>query len=447
MENILLDVSKTVVNEAVREGYDEAIVITRYNYNTMAKIFNSQLSVVQKWVDYSIELYLAKDKRVIILSLYPSDIESTARLTLKEMISRAKSIQESPFYAPIPEPKRVEPLTNIYDSRVLDAIEDPSKLVELAIEASHRERIDYVAGMINLWIRSKTLVSSKGAELYEEASGMQTYLRAFSEPDGSGQWSYCSVKLEPRGIEETALIAADYAIKSRGRTGLEPGRYDVILSPMVAGNLIELVASMSSAFSMLMGMSIFMKNSPGDIVASDKLTVLDKPRDVDLPEATAFDDESTPTFDKPIIEKGVLKTILHNSKTASLTGMETTGNAGWVNPHPWNIVVEPGDYTLDEMIREVKRGILVTNNWYTRLQNYVEGIFSTISRDALLYIENGEIKKPVEKVRIADKLPNLLRNIDGLTKNIYNIMWWEVSIPSKIPYILVRNVNITKHLL
>lgn len=442
-----LNIAESLVNNVVKSGFDEAIAIVRRNVSAMAKIFNSQLSVLQRWFNYVVALYLTKDKRMFVIELQPVKPEEIVGKTVDELLRYAKVVEESPFYAPTPEPRVVQPLTGIYSKKVVEYMENPSPLVELLVEAPHREGIDYVAGMVELWVGEKALASSKGAKLREEFSGLQMYLRAFKEPDGSGQWSYCSTTVDEKSVENAALIAARFARESKGRGSVEPGKYDLILSPLVAGNLLELVARMASAFSMFIGTSVFMKNKPGDIVASDKLTIIDEPRNVELPNATSFDDEGLPTFNKPIIENGVFKTILHNTKTANLMGAESTGNAGWIYPHPWNIVVKPGDYSLEEMVREVRRGLLITNNWYTRLQNYVEGIFSTIARDAIFYIENGEIKKPVERVRVADKIPNLLKNIAGLSKDLYNTMWWEVSIPSKIPYVLVKDINVSKHML
>jgi PmbA protein len=146
-----------------------------------------------------------------------------------------------------------------------------------------------------------------------------------------------------------------------------------------------------------------------------------------------------------VIEGGVLRTLLHNTKTAKYMNTTTTANAGWINPVPWNIVVRPGSATLDEMVSEVRRGLFITNNWYTRLQNYVEGMFSTVARDAIFYIENGKIVKPVTKIRIADKLGNILKNVAIVGRELYNIQWWEVGIPMKTPYILVKSINISKH--
>ncbi|MEM2389610.1 MAG: metallopeptidase TldD-related protein, partial [Ignisphaera sp.] len=83
----------------------------------------------------------------------------------------------------------------------------------------------------------------------------------------------------------------------------------------------------------------------------------------------------------------------------------------------------------------------------TRLQSYVEGLFSTIARDAVFYIENGRIVKPVNKIRVADSFPNILNNIEHVGRDAYNVQWWEISTPSKIPYVLVRNVKVSKHVI
>ena len=442
----LLELGSRIVEKAGKEGFEEAATIIVKNRETMVKLANSQPSVIQSWDEYRVSLYLARNKRIFVIELRPKDL-SVFDKPLKELLKYAERIEESMFYAPLPEPEKVEVLEGLVDKNLFDHLENPLRITEVAVEAAHRENIDYVAGTIDLWYYEKALVTSKGAELYEDRTGYQMYLRAFSGEDGSGQWSTCGTRVDLEAVEKASTTAARYAVDSRGRSAVEPGKYDLVLSPLVFGNLVNLIARMSSAFSIVMGMSIFMRNKPGDKVASDKLTIRDAPRLVELPYATSFDDEGVSTYDKPIIENGMLKNILHNTKTASKLGGKSTGNAGWIYPRPWNLVVEPGDMDLEEMIGEVRRGILITNNWYTRLQNYVEGIFSTITRDALFLIEDGRVVKPVEKIRIADKLPKLLNNVVGVGRDTYNIMWWEVTIPTKLPYVLVKDINVSKHML
>ena len=440
----LLGIAHKILGKALRNGYEESMVLVKDTWESMLKIANSEPSVAQYWDTLSVDLYLVKDKRIIIAGLEPSSIDELDK-PLKELLSIAGRFEESPLYAPLPEPARPEPLTGIYDPGIEEALSNPGMLGELVVEAAHRERIDRLAGMIDLKITGKALVTSKGGEYYEESTMMESYLRAFADPDGSGQWSTCSRRLDKGKLEEAAGIAARYAVDSRNRISVEPGVYDIVFSPMIMGNLVATITRMASAFMVYMGMSMFMKHRPGDRVAGESFTLIDDPRLTELPGSTSFDDEGVPTRRKPVIEKGVFKTLLHNTRTAAKMGGETTGNAGWIMPHPWNLVIPPGEASLEELIGEVRKGLLINNNWYTRLQNSVEGVFSTITRDALFLIENGEIKAPVKKIRVADTFPNILQNTELIGRKQYDVKWWEIPWPTRIPYILVRRVHTSKH--
>ncbi|WP_042667673.1 TldD/PmbA family protein [Desulfurococcus amylolyticus] len=439
-----MEIYKRILKEALDKGFQEAIVRVLESERTMTKIANSEPSVVQHWRSLDIGLYLVKDKRIFIAEVRGLDPSGT-EYTLNQLFSIADKLRESELYAPLPEPGKPVEIGNLVDKNIDKYIEDPSSLAEEVINTAHEERIDYIAGMIDLKHEKEYIASSKGFEGMHEYTSMESYIRAFAGEEGSGQWSTCSTKLRRDKLAEMARIAARYAVDSKSRVDIEPGIYDLILSPMVFGNLLDYISYMASGFSILTGMSMFIKNKPGDKVASEKFTLIDNPHEPELPGSRGFDLEGVPTIRKPIIEKGILATILHNSKTAAKFSASTTGNAGWISPEPWNLIVEPGDYRLEELISEVKKGILINNNWYTRFQNYVEGEFSTITRDALFFIENGEIKTAVRKIRIADKLGNILRNIDGLTKERYDVKWWEISYPTRAPYILVRGVNTSKH--
>ena len=443
MRDELLSLTKNVVEKALTSGFDEAAVKISSFKSAMVKIANSEPSVIQNWRYIGVEMYLAKDKRLLMFSTQTTSLDELSRV-INNLFETSQKLSPSPIYSPLPEPEKIEPLPDTVDKKIIDAINDSSRLAEILIEASHRSKIDYIAGMVSLSYNEKALSTSKGADLYEDSTFLESYIRAFSG-EGSGQWAVGSRYLSEKKLEEVAVTASEFAQKAKNPEEGIPDKYDIILSPMVAGNLLNVVARMSSAFSVFMGSSIFMRRRVGDKVASESFTLYDDARNPELAGSTAFDDEGLPTISKPIIHKGLLNTLLHNSKTASLMKTKSTGNAGWLFPRAWTLRVELGDASLDEMISEVKKGILVTNNWYTRLQNNVEGIFSTITRDALFYIENGEIKRPWKKLRIADTLPRLLQNIYMLGKEYYDIKWWEVDIPTRLPYILVKDIKTSKH--
>ncbi len=422
--------------------YDEFAVMIYEVNNVMSKIINNQIALNLSRNLYVIDLYLVRRKRIFTIELSTSDLSQVIKLS-DDISNYVGLIKESELYSPLPEVKPVKPLSDILDRNVENYLNDPRQICELLINSAINEGVDRVAGTLSLSIITKALVGSNGFEGLERGSEVTAYLRVFKD-DSSGQWAYGGRSADLRSLEEVGRKAAHYALLGRKSASITPGRYDVILSPLVVGNLFELVAMMASAFYVLSGFSIFMDVKQGDKVASELVTLIDSPRDIELPGSTAFDDEGVETYDKEVISNGTLKTLLHNSKTASKLGAISTGNAGWIVPRAWNIVIGTGDSGEDEMIKEVKNGLLISNNWYTRFQNYVEGTFSTVSRDAALLIRNGEVVGNVGRVRIADSLRRLLNNVRLISREYYSIKWWEVTVPTKAPYMLVSDINITR---
>lgn len=443
MEIQLLEMGKKVMEKALTMGFDEVAVDIRAIESLMVKFANSEPSVTQNWTSLELGVYVTKNQRILGTSASVSSLEDAYKI-LSNLYNMHTRLPPSMLYAPLPEPGKPEPLSGLVDKKIIETINNPSAVSEAVVEAANRYKIDYFAGMFQATYEKKALVTSKGAEFVEDSTALKTYIRAFAG-EGSGQWSLGSRRLDIKEIEKVAETAADFAFRSRVQEDVPPGRYNILLSPMVAGNFINYIADMALAHSVLMGSSIFMNKQPGDKVASDQVTIEDDPRNVELPGSTAFDEEGIPTFTKPIIEKGVLKTLLHNTKTASKFGSKTTGNAGLIFPRLWALTVHKGDYKFEELLSEMKNGLIVTNNWYTRLQNYVEGTFSTITRDAIFIVRNGEIVGAARKMRIADAFPRLLQNIVAVGDTQYDMYWWEVEIPTRIPYILVKDLGTSKH--
>jgi PmbA protein len=201
--------------------------------------------------------------------------------------------------------------------------------------------------------------------------------------------------------------------------------------------------SMTSAYSVMVHHSIFVEKQ-GEKVASDIVTLRDVPASYSIANRV-FDDEGVPSKENVLISKGVLKTYLHNTSTAKIFKTETTSNAGLVSPTPWNIEMDSGDMSRDQMLSEIKHGLYLTNTWYTRFQNYATGDFSTIPRDGIFLIERGEIKQSWKDIRLSDNALKMLNNIVRISKERQHVHWWaEADPPSLAPYILMKDVQITR---
>lgn len=436
-----LELARTLIKE-LSKWYDEVAVLVFEYDSAMVKLWNSEPSVVQSWIEWEVSARLAKAGRLLSISLRtrnPSEVVAHA----SELAKYAERVEPSELYAPLPEPSKCTPIQGAYDSLVEKYLEDPSPLAELLATSALKQGVDRVAGTVHLGRVTRTLATSKGFECVESKTFVEAYARAF-KGEFSGHWAYGSTRVDLDQVKLVGEKAGTYAQITKNRVSITPGKYRVAISPLVVGNLFNYVARAASALSVLMGFSFFAKFKPGDKLAPDWFSLYDKPRDIELQGCGGFDDEGVETADKPIIGSGTFRTLLHNTATATKMQAKSTGNAGWVSPRPWNVEVSRGELREEELVQEVRNGLIITNNWYTRLQNYYEGYFSTVSRDAVLVVQNGEVVGDAGRVRIATNFPQLLMSIEAATRTPYNIAWWEVPIPTRAPYVLLREVNITK---
>ncbi len=439
----LLELGTFVIKKGSELGFDEVAVLIDRSRSCMIKFANNVVTVVQSWDNIKLDLYLAKSGRIAVASISSPSLDKIEKM-LNVYRHRIELMEPSELYAELPTPNGT-PLQPILDSVLISEENKVLESVKDMIEHAREVGAQRIAGMLEFGYNERILVTSTGAKLEEKGTYVKTYARAFVG-DVSGQWAWTSTRFDRDSIVDVGRRAARIAVEASKlpTIDVEPGRYDVVLSPLVFANLLNYVAFAASALYALLGLSMFVKYGPGTQVSSEILTLYDDPHDDKLPGSTGFDDEGLRTFKKPLIERGVFKTFLHNTKTARKMNCVSTANAGWIAPHPWNLVVESGTVSEDSILRELGKGLYITNNWYTRYQNWIEGQFSTVARDAVFFVENGEPRAVTKRIRIADYMPNILRNIVALTKERFDIAWWEVDIPTRAPYALIRNVMITK---
>ena len=61
----------------------------------------------------------------------------------------------------------------------------------------------------------------------------------------------------------------------------------------------------------------------------------------------------------------------------------------------------------------------------------------------MFLIENGEIGQSIQKLRISDNILRMVANIEALGKLPRQIRWWEVTTPTFIPFVRIKDVTMT----
>jgi PmbA protein len=409
------EVPSYVVDLALKKGATDAVANLHERHRVMIRFSNNEVTVSKFYSESLLYIFLMIEKQRAATTV---PLSSTRKLeeTVENLVKTAKITPPSDLYAPLPEgPFR-------YDPQLLKSVRvslDPDKLigyVEEAINSALKEGANKVAGTLTATRRRLILSTSGNAHASQEKSSLEISVRAFTSEVSSGHFVSISGDEEgfdPSGAGRTAGMIAKAALNPKPG---EAGKFTALLGPLVFADLISHVGMASSAFLVDAGRS-FLAEKIGSEVASGALTLIDDPTLAGSYGARAFDDEGVPTRRNAIIERGILKGYLHNSATARKFGVETTGNAGLIFPHPWNLIVEPGGKSFEDLLSEIDKGIYVTNDWYLRYQNYVSGDFSTIPRDGMFLIRDGALSASIRELRISDNILRIMKNIDEISRD------------------------------
>jgi PmbA protein len=434
------ELASYIVNKLKRAGADDVIVSSQIKNSLLVKFSNNRINTTKTVEQDTAGIFLAMDKRLVSTNLVDKT-RASADLTIKKLLDLARVSAKNTEYLGIADGKFSYRPNDNYDKKLesLNNVDYVQKAINLALEQGAKR----ASGTFETTFYDVHLLSSNGPEAAERGTKAYFSMRCFTDKDASGHMVAVSRSLNSLDWKSTVEKAADIAKRSRNPISVESGKYDIIFDHLPYANILNTAGSSASIFSVEAGLSFFAE-SLNKRVGSDLITFEDDATLQDGFSSGLFDAEGVPTQKNTIIEKGILKTYLHNTSTARRYKTKTTANAGIISPSPSNLILNSGDSGLDEMISQVKKGIYITNVWYTRFQNYRTGDFSTIPRDGAFLIKNGRIISPLKDLRVSDNVINILRFTASLTKERRQIYGWEVDTPILTPMALVNNVNITK---
>jgi PmbA protein len=155
----------------------------------------------------------------------------------------------------------------------------------------------------------------------------------------------------------------------------------------------------------------FLVDSLGQQVFSPLVTIDERPLEPRGMASAAFDEEGVAARERPIVRAGTVEGYFLSSYSARKLGLQSTGNAGGHH----NLVVAPGKRDFRGLLREMGRGLLVTD----LLGHGVNPVTGDYSRGAAGYwVEGGEIRFPVEEITIAGNLKAMFKGIAAVGSDI-----------------------------
>jgi len=294
------------------------------------------------------------------------------------------------------------------------------------------KRITHAMAMIASTSYSFAVVNTNGIEASDKGTTFEADVgtKAKSGNEEVSSSDFIMSRTFTEDLQPVAVNASKRAIECFGKRAL-PEKYSgpVVFRNVCWNQLFSVIFTHGiSALNVQENRSVY-KGKIGNQVAKDNVSIVD---DGTLPDGfgtAKIDDEGVPKQKTPIIEKGVLSNILYDNYTAKRGKSESTGNASrqWramaryaVQPmiRPSNLILLPEKGSLEELIGEVKEGVLVKGGIIGALHsNAITGDFS-ITADNAFKIEKGEVVFPLKACTVAGNLYEALNNVIAIGNDL-----------------------------
>ena len=230
--------------------------------------------------------------------------------------------------------------------------------------------------------------------------------------DGTGSAKAARVGFAADTVDGSALAseAALWSLRSKEPTLLDPGDYTVVLAPQAVADLLSFLIGQMSHRQATEGRSFFSapggKTKIGQALFDDSITLTSDPTDAKNP-AAIMTGGGDPQPKVTWIEAGVLKALRAGRYWADQAGVA-------VRPMPSSMHLAGGTGSVDDLVSQVDKGVLVSRFWYNRMLRPQTITATGLTRDGTFWIEGGKIVRPVKNLRYNDSPVTLLTKVAAM---------------------------------
>ena len=373
---------------------------------------------------------MVRDVSVAITSHDAGKSGSTTTVELDDSLLReAVAKSEALMAAAQPDPEQVESL-GPQDYPPIPAFDDATAAagpierrdgVKAALELARGEGLN-ASGFFETGARWLAIANKKGNFGFHRATFAE-YSTTMRTADGTGSGYARSgssrlADLQASSLAERAASKAESSAKPRE---LPPGAYTVILEPEAVADLLTFLFFSLNARNADEGRSFLSKPGGGTRVGeklfADGVTLRSdpfNPRSPGTPWTSGGGrgrfggggSGGLPARRTTWIENGAVKLLAVDRYWARKTNVDPVPMSG-------GMVLEGSDKSLEALIAETPRALLVTRFWYIRSVNPQTVMATGLTRDGVWLIENGKVVHPVNNFRFNESPVNLLKNLEA----------------------------------
>ena len=432
MESDLQELADKAVRFATDSGTQYCDIRAEHYERKEALIENNETEYTRTSNDSGIGVRLVKDGTWSFFSITNPDSFEQIKNSIE------KAIKNSTHYANNKKNKiNLHPNSHIKSKINFPVLKNPTieELISISNECSkiisNTSRI--IKSIINPQYTnsSKYFTNSEGSEILQNYTDVTVDMIAIAHESGITQ-SINVTEGGRGGIEQIINKnkiqnkAQEIASRAASLIDAKPAKEDkttVVMNPDFVSLLTHEILGHPSEADRVMGKEMawaggaWWKGKIGEKIGSEKLNVFDDPTIKESLGWYFFDDEGVETKKTTLVENGILKNHMQNRETAQIYNTSPTGNMRATNYRFMPLIrmactcIGNGDRNVDEMIKEVKNGYLVSDMKIPSID--MKRYNWSISCQYAQKIENGEITDLLRDVIVMGTAPEFFNSIDA----------------------------------
>jgi PmbA protein len=430
-----MELAHWAVKQAERHGASEVAVDVVNSRDVEVEIREEKVDQLNDATRNYLSLTVYADHRYSAHSTSDLRKESLDKF-IAEAVNMTRYLQKDE-YRYLPEPKYYEGQRNVdlkmFDASYADLTSNEREKIARSIDAAARSRSDRLITCSSGFSDSlydAVKVHSNGFEGSTRGTVFSAGSQATVRGDGEGRphdWDWRTVRFR-RDVPEPEVLghrAVDRALARIGQKKLQSGLYDAIIENRTAGRLLGGLYGPMRASSIQQKRS-YLDGKLGEQIASEKFTMIDDPFVPSGFGSRLYDGEGLATKRRVMVDKGVLSQYYVDCYYGRKLGWEPTVGS------TTNLVFEYGDKSLEELIAQTKRGILI-DSFIGGNSSSITGEFSYGIMGSL--IEDGQRVQPVNEMNIAGNLLEFFKQLDEMGNDPYVYSSW------RLPSMLFKDVQ------
>ena len=322
----------------------------------------------------------------------------------------AQRAPENPEFMPPIGPQKYPAGTGFFPSTQTGTSDMLAAAVKPILQQAEAKNMQ-ASGFLQIGTGFSTFANSKGLFVYDRGTSVLHTVSART-PDGTGSgWAGTTFadfnRLDAAGM---GAVAIDKGIHSQKPAKLPPGKYQVILEPSAVADLMSMMIGDFDQRSADEGRSFATKKGGGsrlgEKVFGANVTLTSDPNDPLVP-GGIYSDDGLPSQKMAWIDQGVLKNLQCSRYWAQKSGRAAV-------PSPTTLTLAGGTTSTADMIKQTKRGLLITRFWYIREVDPQTVLLTGLTRDGVFLIEHGEVTRPVCNFRFNESPVTMLNKVLAL---------------------------------